>query len=116
MRNIAGRIERLEKMMSVGKDRRIDEIIITGPVGGCPPDEQKLRDSLGPPETWLTHQEQLAAAREDQTDCDHRLTVIELSVERELQARESQNTPLADKKRAERVQEYRAAFQNMLGL
>jgi len=51
MRNIAGRIEKLEKMMSVGKERRIDEIIITGPVGGCDPDQQKLRESLGPPET-----------------------------------------------------------------
>jgi len=39
--------------------------------------------------------------------------VIELSTERELQARRFQDTRLADEKRAERIQEYKALSQNM---
>jgi hypothetical protein len=113
MSSIAKRIEKLEKIMSVGKERKISELIISGHEGDGTLQEQ---ENLGPVETWLTYQEQLATAREDQADCDHRLIVIGLSVERELQAREFQNSPLEEEKRAERIQEYRTLYKDMLNL
>ncbi len=97
--------------MSVGKERKISECIIIVPEGNGSVDE---RQSLGPEETWLTYEEQLVAAREDQADYDHRLIMISLSVERELQARQFENSPLAEEKRTERIQEYRAALKKRL--
>jgi len=116
MSNIAKRIEKLEKMMSVGKEKKISELIITGPEGGGSLDERQWRESLGPAETWLTYQEQLATAREDQADHDHRIIVIGLLVQRELQARQFQNTPLEEEKRTERIQEYRTLYKDMQSL
>jgi hypothetical protein len=116
MSSIAKRIEKLEKMMSVGTERKISELIISGPEGGCSLEEQQRRENLGPSETWLTYQEQLAIEREDQADCDHRIMVIGLSAERELQAREFQNTSSEEEKRVERVQEYRTLNKNMFNL
>jgi len=114
MRSIAGRIEKLEKAMSVGKERKVSEIIICGPWGGGTPEETQQQESLGSPETWITYQEQLATAREDQDDCDSRIIVIHLSVERELQARQFQNTSLEEQKRAERIHEYRTKFEHLM--
>lgn len=116
MGDIARRIKKLERVMCVGKERKISECIVVFPDRDDSVCEQEQRESLGPVEIWLTYQEQLATAREDQADRDYRLIVIELSVERELQAREFQNTPLADEKRAERVQEYRTVLKDKLSL
>jgi hypothetical protein len=113
MSSIARRIEKLEKMISVGKERKINEIIISGPYGCGSFEEQQRLESLGPPETWLIYQEQLALAREDQADRDNRIIVIGLSVERELEAREFQNSPLEEEKRAERIREYRILYKDL---
>lgn len=113
MSNIARRIEKLEKVMSVGKERKISEIIMTAPESDGSRNGQQQRDKLWPAETWLTYQEQLATAREDQADRDSRIMVIDLSVEKELQARQFQNTPLEEEKRAERIQEYRTLYKDM---
>jgi hypothetical protein len=102
MSDIARRIEKLEKVMSVGKERKISECIVVFPDRAVTVSEQEQRDELGPAETWLTYQEQLAAAREDQADCDYRIIMLCLFVEKELQAREFQNTRLAEEERAER--------------
>jgi len=114
MSSIAQRIEKLERLISVGKDRKVSEIIICGPWGGGTTDESKQQEILGQPETWVTYQEQLATAREDQADCDSRVIIIHLSIERELQARQFQNTPLEEEKRAERIHEYRTEFKHMV--
>jgi len=114
MSNIARRIEKLEKIMSVGKEREISEcIIILHEIDGLE-NEQEQRDKLGPHKNWLTYQEQLATAREDQADREFRLIMIGLSVERELRAREFQNTPLEEEKRAERIQEYRTVLKDKI--
>ncbi|TKJ34767.1 MAG: hypothetical protein CEE38_16540 [Planctomycetes bacterium B3_Pla] len=107
MHSIERRIGKLEKTMSVGKERKIHECVITLAEGEDLLDE---RQSLGPEETWLTYEEQLVAAREDQADYDHRLLMISLSVERELEARQFENSPFAEAKRAERIQEHRTAM------
>ncbi|MHC4229913.1 MAG: hypothetical protein ACYSW0_20955 [Planctomycetota bacterium] len=107
MHSIERRIGKLEKMTSVGKERKVHECVITLAEGDGSLDELQ---SLGPEETWLTYQEQLAVAREDQADYDWRLFTISLSVERELQARQFENSPLAEAKRAERIQEHRTAM------
>jgi len=107
MSSIARRIEKLEKVMSVGKERRICELIITKHEDSSSLDEQEQRDKLGPVKNWLTYQEQLATAREDQADNAIKLITINLSVKKELQAREFQNSPLEEEKRAERIKEYR---------
>jgi len=114
MSNITRRIEKLEKIMSVGKERKISEcIIILHEIDGLE-NEQEQRDKLGPVENWLTYQEQLDTAREDKADSEFRLIMVGLPVERELQAREFQNTPLADEKRAERIQEYRTVLKDKI--
>jgi hypothetical protein len=87
MSNITRRIEKLEKIMYVGKERKIREYIITLHKIYDLKNEQEQRDKLGSHKNWLTYQEQLATAREDQADRDHRIIIIGLSVERELQAR-----------------------------
>jgi hypothetical protein len=107
MHSIERRIGKLEKMMSVGKERKIHECIITLAEAEGSLDE---RQSLGPEETWLTYQEQLAITREDQADYDWRLITIGLSVERELEARRFENSPFAKAKRSERTQEHRTAM------
>jgi len=114
MSNIARRIENLEKIMSVGKERKIRECIIILHKIYDLKNEQEQRDKLGPVKNWLTYQEQLATAREDQADRDFRLIMIGLSVKRELQAREFQNTPLEEEKRVERIQEYRTVLKDKL--
>jgi len=116
MSSIARRIERMETVLSVGKQRKTSEIIISGPEGGGSLHERQQRESLGPAETWLTYQEQLATARQDQAERDNRLIVIHLSAQRELEARQFQNTPLAEEKRAERIREYRTEYEHMLDL
>ena len=56
----------------------------------------------------------LAIAREDQADHDWRLIMVGLSVKRELQARQFQNTPLEEEKRTEPVQEYRTVLKDKI--
>jgi len=114
MSNIARRIEKLEKIMSVGKKRKIIEFIITlHKIDGLENDQEQ-RDKLGPVKNWLTYQEQLATAREDQADNDIKLITISLYVKKELQAREFQNTPLEEEKRAERIHEYRRVLKDKI--
>jgi hypothetical protein len=113
MSSITRRIEKLENMMSMGKERKVNEIIISGPYGDGSFEEQKRMESLGPLETWFTYQEQLAVAREDQAGRDNRIIVIGLSIERELQAREYQNLPSEEEKRAERIREYRILYKDL---
>ena len=88
MYSIARRIEKLEKMISIGKEREIREYIFTLLKICDLKNEQEQRNKLGPLKSWLTYQEQLATAREDQADSVFRIIMINLSVERELQARE----------------------------
>ena len=88
MYSIARRINKLEKMISVGKERGIHEYIFSLLKTHDFENWQELRDKLGPVKNWLTYQEQLATSREDQADRVCRVIMINLSVERELQARE----------------------------
>ena len=114
MSNITRRIEKLEKQMSLGKEIEISEcIIILHEIDGLE-HEQEQRDKLGPVENWLTYLEQLAAAREDKADREVRLIMVGLSVERELQARQFQNTPLEEETRAERIHEYRTVLKDKI--
>lgn len=114
MSNIARRIEKLEKIMSVGKKRKIIEFIITlHKIDGLE-GEQEQKDKLGPHKNWLTYQEQLATAREDQADNAIKFITISLFVKKEVQAREFQNTALEEEKRAERIQEYRTVLKDKI--
>jgi hypothetical protein len=88
MYSIARRIEKLEKMISVGKEKKIREYIFTLLKAYDLENWQEQRDKLGPVENWHTYQDQLATAREDQIGRVFRIIMINLSVERELQARE----------------------------
>ena len=107
MSNITRRIDKLEKLMNVGNEKSYPEVILVLTDDDGLLNEQERRDKLGPTENWLTYQEQLEAAREDLADDDIKFIRLRLSVEKELQAREFQNTPLEDEKRAERIKEYR---------
>jgi hypothetical protein len=88
MYSIARRVEKLEKIISAGKERKIREYIFSLLKTHDLENWQELRDKLGPVENWLTYKEQLATAREDQADREFRVIMINLSVEKELQARE----------------------------
>lgn len=88
MYSITRRIEKLEKMMSAGKETKIREFIFTMLNTYDLKNWQEQRDKLGPVKNWLTYQEQLATAREGQADRVFRIIMINLSVERELRARE----------------------------
>jgi hypothetical protein len=88
MYSITRRIEKLEKMISVGEEIGICEYIFTMLKTYDLNNWQEQRDKLGPVKSWLTYQEQLATAREDQADRVFRIIMINLSVERELLARE----------------------------
>ena len=87
MYSIARRIEKLEKMISVGKEKKIREYIFTLLKAYDLENWQERRDKLGPVEKWHTYHEQLAIAREAQADRVFRIIMINLSVEGELQAR-----------------------------
>jgi hypothetical protein len=86
MYSIARRIEKLEKILSVGKEIR--EYIFTLLKTHNLENWQEQLDKLGPVNNWHTYQEQLATAREAQADRTFRIIMINLSVEGELQARE----------------------------
>ena len=88
MYSITRRIEKLEKMISVGKERDICEYIFTLLTTYDLKNWQEQRDKLGPVKNWLTYQEQLATARGNQANRVFRIIMINLSVERELKARE----------------------------
>ena len=118
MRNISNRIDKLEKLLSVGKDRKISDVIITLPESDSMFPEnlegddlikaRQEREKLGKPENWITYQEQLELARQERSESDFsNIILIGLSVERELMARQFLNTPLADQKKAERIHEYK---------
>jgi hypothetical protein len=117
MRSIANRIENLEKLLSVEKEKKIIEVIISLPESdsmfpeSLEGDElvkaRQEREKLGEPQTWITYQEQLELARQERKESFSHVIMVGLSIERELQARQFLNTPLAEQKKAERIHEYK---------
>ena len=100
MRNISGRINTIEKQLSVGKeDTRL--ILLTPSIDGAPngasPKDMK---KLGAIETWITYHEQLKAQERPNPNFPKSAIIIDLDVDEEYQARatkSNQKQPFAEK-------------------
>jgi hypothetical protein len=113
MRSITNRIEKLEKLLSLEADEKITEVIITLPESDTVLEGEEFlkarqeREKLGDCRDWITYQEQLEMARQEKKhNSTTPIILIGLSIEREKQARQFLNTPLAEQKKDKRIHEY----------
>ncbi len=94
MRNISGRINTIEKQLSLGQHERPvpPTLVICGPTNAMDEDIERL----GPVETWVTYQEQFQAQKkadaerqkENPNSAGATIVIKGLDVDKEYQARE----------------------------
>jgi len=94
MRSIYGRINNIEKKLSLGQHEK--QIWLLPPIISCTPTNSTGKDieKLGPVKTWITYQEQLQAQKKANTerlkDNPNSLgaaIIIDLDIDKEYQAR-----------------------------
>jgi hypothetical protein len=94
MRNINGRINNIEKRLSLGQHEK--RVRLLPPIITCAPTNSRGKDieKLGPEKTWVTYQEQLQAQKKanaellnDNPNSLGMPIIIDLDVDKEYQAR-----------------------------
>ncbi len=98
MRSIYGRINNIEKRLSLGQHEK--QIQLLPPIITCAPTNSRGNDfeKLGPLKTWITYQEQLQAQQKanaerlkDNPNSLGAAIIINLDVDKEYQARATKN-------------------------